>query len=147
MIACISPADIHVGESLNTLRYAQRSSSINNSICQNIAEGDKLPLQYTALLAENRKLRARLSTYKRRQEDYENETRMISQYVVQSPSICSINENSADFSSIRAKLRLAEEEAKISRAYCKSFKSQSERLKDSIDFLGGKSAVVSQTQC
>ncbi len=30
MIACVSPADVHLEESLNTLRYADRARSIQN---------------------------------------------------------------------------------------------------------------------
>ena len=41
--------------------------------------------------------------------------------------------SSPDFASIRAKLRLAEEEAKKTRAYCNTIKWQSERMKDRYD--------------
>jgi len=37
MIACISPADVHFGETLNTLKYANRAKNIKNKVVVNVS--------------------------------------------------------------------------------------------------------------
>ncbi|VDL93722.1 unnamed protein product [Schistocephalus solidus] len=63
LIACISPADIDLGESVNTLQYATRAKKIRNVISVNIdnlSSADAAVLK--KLMAENRRLRQQLKT-------------------------------------------------------------------------------------
>lgn len=70
-IACVSPAEMHLDESLNTLRYAERARSIvNNSIASSVQSNDLNPMtpeQIVALQEENTILRARIANLTRRQ--------------------------------------------------------------------------------
>jgi hypothetical protein len=68
LIACVSPADVQVDESLNTLRYAERSRSISNRVKRNSlrtvllssAESDTLRAENDRLQQELKELRKRL---------------------------------------------------------------------------------------
>ena len=70
-IACVSPAEMHIDESLNTLRYAERARSIvNNITTSEINRNDAssmTPEQIIALQEENTILRARIMNLTRRQ--------------------------------------------------------------------------------
>ena len=70
-IACISPADTHMDESLNTLRYAERARSIVNntmlSNANNIEVNSLTHEQIVAIQEENAILRARITNLSRRQ--------------------------------------------------------------------------------
>ncbi|TNJ29669.1 Kinesin-7 [Giardia muris] len=55
MIACVTPSVEHLDETLNTLRYAQRASSVMNKVRPN--EAITLKDQYNQLLQENKALR------------------------------------------------------------------------------------------
>lgn len=55
MIACVTPSLEHLDETLNTLRYAQRASSVMNKVRPN--EAITLKDQYNQLLQENKTLR------------------------------------------------------------------------------------------
>jgi len=60
MIACVSPADSNVEESLNTLRYAQRARSIKNSAVRNVVTVMS-PVEAAALRRENQMLKLQLA--------------------------------------------------------------------------------------
>ncbi|GKY98176.1 hypothetical protein MPSEU_000775400 [Mayamaea pseudoterrestris] len=57
LIACVSPADVNAEESINTLRYAERSRTIANVVKQNLIKAVVSPSEHAALRAENKKLR------------------------------------------------------------------------------------------
>ena len=63
MIACVSPADINIDESTQTLRYANRARNIRNKPVGNrdppAAQNSLLRQQLAAAKAENRQLKHR----------------------------------------------------------------------------------------
>ena len=63
MIACVSPADINIDESTQTLRYANRARNIRNKPVvnrdPNAAQISLLRQQLAAAKAENRQLKQR----------------------------------------------------------------------------------------
>lgn len=63
MIACVSPADINVEESLNTLRYASRARNIRN---KPVVNRDPNAAQVAQLRQENARLRAEAAALRRR---------------------------------------------------------------------------------
>ncbi|KAL5108371.1 Kinesin-like protein KIF21B [Taenia crassiceps] len=61
LIACISPAEIDMSESINTLQYATRAKKIRNTISVNVANMTSADAEtLKKLLAENRRLRQQL---------------------------------------------------------------------------------------
>ena len=58
LISCVSPADMDMEESINTLRYAEKARSISNSIKRNVDQAILTPAQCTAMTAENMRLKA-----------------------------------------------------------------------------------------
>lgn len=73
MIACVSPADVNLEETLNTLRYADRARSIKNKPVVNrdpvAAQIAALRQQLAAARAENEDLRRRLAASPRDEGD------------------------------------------------------------------------------
>lgn len=61
MVACVSPADSNVEESINTLRYAERTRNIKNSAVRNVVATSLSPLEAAALRKENQMLKLQLS--------------------------------------------------------------------------------------
>jgi hypothetical protein len=57
MVACISPADSNVEESINTMRYAQRARNIKNSAVRNTVASALSVVEITALRRENQMLK------------------------------------------------------------------------------------------
>lgn len=62
MIACVSPADINLEESLNTLRYADRARHIRN---KPVVNRDPVAAQIALLRQQNAQLRTENSTLRR----------------------------------------------------------------------------------
>jgi len=66
MIACVSPADVNLEESMNTLRYANRARNIKNKPVvnrdPNAAQVAHLRQQLAAAKAENNMLKGMLRT-------------------------------------------------------------------------------------
>lgn len=60
MVACVSPADSNTEESINTLRYASRARSIQNSAVKNIVEAPLSPRAAAVLRRDNQDLRKRV---------------------------------------------------------------------------------------
>ncbi|CAJ1963161.1 unnamed protein product [Cylindrotheca closterium] len=60
MLACVSPADSNTEESVNTLRYASRARSIQNSAVKNVVEAPLSPEAAAVLRKENQDLRKRV---------------------------------------------------------------------------------------
>jgi hypothetical protein len=117
LIACVSPADIYAEESMNTLRYAERTRSITNSVKQNTLHGPILtPAQCDALQAENKILKARIANLTRR-----NATN----YVTLSGSTSRM-----EFSGLVAKLQQAKIQAKETRDSCNAVAATASRLKE-----------------
>lgn len=144
MIACVSPADIHVEESLSTLRYAQRSRSITNSLRHNVVDAMMSPSQFSSLLAENKTLKARILNMKRQSDDGDDRSFRLLQSSASTSSVVSTLDYNPDFSDIRARLRLAEAEAKVTREYYNSLKVTHNNLKAKYDPYMFKSAEVSK---
>jgi hypothetical protein len=62
MVACISPADSNVEESVNTLRYAQRTRNIQNTARRNVvATNTMTAAEIAALKRENQVLKSQLA--------------------------------------------------------------------------------------
>ena len=57
MVACISPADSNVEESINTLRYAQRARNIKNSAVRNVVITAMSATEAAAIRRENQMLK------------------------------------------------------------------------------------------
>jgi kinesin family protein 4/21/27 len=60
MVACISPADSNVEESINTLRYAQRARNIKNSAVRNVVVNDMSATEAAAIRRENQMLKLQI---------------------------------------------------------------------------------------
>ncbi|KAM7536020.1 hypothetical protein Aperf_G00000093015 [Anoplocephala perfoliata] len=64
LIACISPAEIDMAESVNTLQYATRAKKIRNTISINVANMTSADAEtLKKLLVENRRLRQQLRMF------------------------------------------------------------------------------------
>ncbi|KAL7551999.1 hypothetical protein ACHAWF_015208 [Thalassiosira exigua] len=61
MIACISPAESNVDESVNTLRYAERTRNIKNAAVRNVISSGMSATEAAALRRENQQLRLQLA--------------------------------------------------------------------------------------
>lgn len=61
MIACISPADSNMEETVNTLRYAQRARGIQNNATQNLLASSDASAEAAALRREVRVLQLQLA--------------------------------------------------------------------------------------
>eukprot|EP00578_Thalassiosira_sp_NH16_P001528 CAMPEP_0181141098 /NCGR_PEP_ID=MMETSP1071-20121207/35646_1 /TAXON_ID=35127 /ORGANISM="Thalassiosira sp., Strain NH16" /LENGTH=1449 /DNA_ID=CAMNT_0023228073 /DNA_START=59 /DNA_END=4408 /DNA_ORIENTATION=+ len=62
MIACISPAESNIEESINTLRYAERTRNIKNSAVRNVVSSGGLSAREAAALRrENQQLKLELA--------------------------------------------------------------------------------------
>ena len=60
MVACASPADTNIDETVNTLRYAERTRSIKNSAVRNVVATPLSPAETAALKRENQILKLQL---------------------------------------------------------------------------------------
>ena len=114
MIACISPADSHNDESMNTLRYAERSRSIANHVQRNSLRPSSVSPTANALQIENHRLRAELNEVRKRMMHVENKE----------------NPGSANLSHIEEKIRRAKEEARVTRESCLTVANQVSRWRD-----------------
>ena len=61
MVACLSPAENHLEETVNTLRYAERTRSITNVIKRNMSAKALTPAEAAALRRENKFLKKQLA--------------------------------------------------------------------------------------
>jgi Kinesin motor domain len=66
MISCVSPTDVDIEESINTLRYAERARSISNTIKRNVSQALLSPAQCEALTMENMRLKALVAKLQQR---------------------------------------------------------------------------------
>lgn len=128
LIACVSPASIHSDESLNTLRYAERTRSIKNYAKQNIVDDNVImsPAQCSALRAENRVLRARIANLTQRGT---------AEYLPSTSASASASDNDvgAEFCSVKAKLAKAQEIAQATKDSTQIMVSPAIRLKERYD--------------
>ena len=60
MVACVSPAESNVEESVNTLRYAERARNITNNATRNVIDRSMSPSEAAALRRENQMLKLQL---------------------------------------------------------------------------------------
>lgn len=112
LIACISPADSHSDESMNTLRYAERSRSIANRVKRNSIRSAAASPTENALQIENQRLRAELNEVRKRMMQAENK---------ENPG------SAANLSHIEEKIRRAKEEARVTRESCLNVANQVSR--------------------
>lgn len=111
LIACVSPADSHVDESMNTLRYAERSRSIANHVKRNSLCAINNHSSPSALQLENECLRSELNAIRKRMMNAGNKE----------------NSSSNHLSHIEEKIRRAKEEAKVTRESCLNVANQVSR--------------------
>jgi hypothetical protein len=60
MVACVSPSDSNADETINTLRYAERTRNIKNSAVRNVVAKNLSPAEAAALRRENQMLKLQL---------------------------------------------------------------------------------------
>ncbi|EDW75459.2 uncharacterized protein Dwil_GK23870 [Drosophila willistoni] len=120
MLATISPASVHVDETLATLRYACKARSIVNRVKVNESPHDKII----------RDLRAEVDRLKSLKNDYERQRRISSGTNTNPAPRKIIIETSGDDSEVEAlRQQLVERERELSRAQ----KSWMEKLKEAED--------------
>ncbi|GAX24019.1 hypothetical protein FisN_26Lh089 [Fistulifera solaris] len=112
LIACISPADSHSDESMNTLRYAERSRSIANHVKRNTVRPSNVSPTENALQLENNRLRAELNEVRKRLAENKE------------------NPGTTNLSHIEEKIRRAKEEARATRESCLNVANQVSRWRD-----------------
>lgn len=115
MIACVSPADCHTDESMNTLRYAERSRSIANHVKRNSLRTINLSPTESALQLENDRLRAELNEMRKRMMHVDNKEN---------------SSSTTNLSHIEEKIRRAKEEAKVTRESCLNVANQVSRWRE-----------------
>jgi hypothetical protein len=119
---------MYADESINTLRYAERTRSITNSVKQNVLDAILTPAQCAALQAENKILKARIANLTRRSAVNE---------------LSVFGSRGMEFSGIEAKLQRAQEEAKATRDSCSAVSSTADRLRERYKKFAGKVEAVS----
>ncbi|XP_052861202.1 chromosome-associated kinesin KIF4-like [Anopheles cruzii] len=97
MLACVSPANYNIEETLSTLRYADRALSIRNkptkapSANSSCTETERLTLTVSKLRSENERLRRRISAELRMSQDGSNngtvQSRNTKQLITQNRSL------------------------------------------------------------
>jgi cell division protein FtsB len=147
LIACVSPADIHVDESINTLRYAERTRSITNALRQNVVK-PKSPMK--ALRAENKRLRAQLAQLQSRVATLEEAGSVIVADTPTSELSYASSEAASDLTSpaastpqnhvvrdeldgLQAKIRQAQNEARQARESSRSVFQNADRWRERIE--------------
>jgi len=67
LVACVSPADSNVEESINTLRYAQRARNIKNSVVRNVTQTAMSHSEAAEIRRENEMLKIKILELESRQ--------------------------------------------------------------------------------
>lgn len=60
MVACVSPTQKNLDESVNTLRYAERTRTITNAVKQNVFKAAMTPAECAAMRGENKMLKSKV---------------------------------------------------------------------------------------
>jgi hypothetical protein len=60
MVACVSPTQKNLDESINTLRYAERTRTITNAVKQNVFKAAMTPAECAAMRGENKMLKSKV---------------------------------------------------------------------------------------
>lgn len=139
LIACVSPAENNVEESINTLRYAERSRAITNSVKQNVIQEALTPAESVAMRTENQSLKAQVLHLKKRMM-VEDSKRPKSNLLDEGLSRDGKSMGSG-LSSLQAKLKQAEAEAKEARQHSLSVASTADRWKDRFNIMVKTSTV------
>jgi hypothetical protein len=139
LIACVSPAENNVDESINTLRYAERSMSITNVVKQNVVQEALSPAECAALQAENKRLKANILQLQKRMvvdESKRSTSNLLDGGLSQ-------DERSVDagLSGLQAKLEMAKIEAKEAREHSRSVASTAGRWRDHFETMAKSSKV------
>ena len=74
MMACVSPAEKNLDESVNTLRYAERARTITNAVKQNVVKAVMTPAECAAMRGENKMLKAKVQELVKRVKTLEQKT-------------------------------------------------------------------------
>jgi kinesin family member 18/19 len=126
LIACVSPSDLHVEESLNTLRYAERARLIANAVKKNSFSSTSLTKQESdALRAENHKLKIEIEALRKRILDSESAT------LVRKSGLSTAT--SRRLSDLQQKIKWAKEEAKLARESSLSISEFADLWKERCD--------------
>jgi hypothetical protein len=142
LIACVSPAENNVDESINTLRYAERSMSITNVVKQNVVQEALSPAECAALQAENKRLKANILQLQKRKvvdESKRSTSNLLDGGLSQ-------DERSVDAGllGLQAKLEMAKIEAKEAREHSRSVASTAGRWRDHFETMAKSSKVSLQ---
>jgi hypothetical protein len=140
LIACVSPAENNVDESINTLRYAERSMSITNAVKQNVLQEALSPIECAALLAENKRLRAHVLQLQKRTlvEDSKRSTSNLLDGGILEDNRRSVDEG---LLGLQEKIRMAQGEAKEARENSRAVASTAGRWRDHFDTMVKSSKV------
>jgi hypothetical protein len=123
LIACVSPSELSLDESINTLRYAERSRSITNTSHANVVA---LP-NSAALWAENQLLREQVQLLEQQLQATQHASIVSTRSDSRIPTTASASWSEtrakafmdAEFAGLREKLQRAEEEARQARDHAK----------------------------
>jgi predicted Zn-dependent protease len=143
---------MHVEESINTLRYAERSRSITNSLQQNVlhvSASQKLAAFATDVRAENKRLKAHVALLQKQLEQSRLVDDKTDEYGTDESEIASPNNKSymdAEFSGLQAKLKEAETAAKAAREHSRTVAVTADRWREHYAKLKNRSDTVSSCQ-
>lgn len=84
MVACVSPSEKNLDESVNTLRYAERARTITNAVKQNVVKAVMTPAECAAMRGENKMLKTKVKELMKRVKLLEQRTENLDELSVQS---------------------------------------------------------------
>ena len=128
LIACVSPAESNLDESLNTLRYAERARAIVNSVSKNVLKSPSL-MDGAALLSENKKLRDRVEELE--QQLLEKTLTAATESPLREASVQ--NRLKPQLSSLQRKVNAAKSEARVAKARSQAVTDTAYKWKAHID--------------
>ena len=124
LIACVSPADTQADESINTLRYAERSRSISNLVQKNSLRTVLLTASESeALRAENERLKRELEKLRQSQA-----------FPRLSADKGASKGRQQQFEELQSKLRQAEAQARMTRESCLTVATFADKWRDRCEF-------------
>ena len=140
LIACVSPADNNVDDSVNTLRYAERSRTITNSLRQNVVRADRTmsPAECASIRAENQKLKAQVTLLQRR-------VMQMQRKMEPGAPKDGCSGMDSELSSLQAKLKLAEEEARAARANSRRVVETADRWREQCEVVKSQGEIDPQS--
>ncbi|KDR08098.1 Kinesin-like protein KIF14, partial [Zootermopsis nevadensis] len=122
MLATISPANIHLDETLSTLRYAGQARTIVNRVRVNEDPHDRLI----------RELRAEVNHLRALREDYEHQMKMGVPRRLLQPDRTDLNDKEREIEILKEQLKHKEEQLRQSEELTKAQKPWTERLEEAV---------------